>query len=169
MSEHEADFAAMAATGDEHKKLEPFVGTFKSKVSMWMGPGDPQISTGTMVSEWDLGGRFLKQTYSGDPNEGPFPSFEGRGYMGYNTSSKQYEGMWIDNASTIIQMETGHVDESGKVWTMVGEMPHPMAPGQTMAKRSVITVVDEDHHRMEMYFDSGDGEAKSMEIEYHRA
>ncbi len=67
-----------------------------------------------------------------------------------------------------MQTETGEVDESGKVWTMVGEMPNPSQPGQTMVKRSVITLEDDDHHRMEMYFDTGEGETKSMEIEYQR-
>ncbi len=168
MTEPMNEFEAMAATGEEHEKMRPFAGTFRATVRMWMGPGDPMVSTGTMVNEWDLGGRFLRQTYTGDPNEGPFPEFEGRGYWGYNTIAKQYEGFWIDNASTIMQTETGEIDESGKVWTMVGEMPNPSQPGQTMVKRSVITLDDEDRHRMEMYFDTGEGETKSMEIEYQR-
>ncbi len=156
------------ATTPEHDKLKPFEGKFRSEVKMWMGPGEPMISTGTMVSEFDLGGRFLRQTYTGDPNEGPFPSFEGRGYWGYNNVSKRFEGFWIDNASTMMQTETGEVDDSGKTWTMVGEMPNPKT-GKTMSKRSVITVEDDDHHTMEMYFDSGEGEVKAMEINYERA
>ena len=38
--------AGMGATTDGHRKLEPFVGTFKAEVKMWMGPGDPMVSTG---------------------------------------------------------------------------------------------------------------------------
>ncbi len=37
-----------------------------------------------------------------------------------------------------------------------------------MTKGSVITVEDEDHHTIEMFFETGDGEAKSMEINYER-
>lgn len=59
-------------------------------------------------------------------------------------------------------------DESGRVWTMTGEMPNP-ATGDRMTKRSVITVEDDDHHRIEMFFDTGAGEAKAMEIRYTRA
>jgi hypothetical protein len=168
MSDHEEQFAAMGATTAEHDHLAAFAGTFRAEVSMWMGPGEPMVSTGTMVNEADLGGRFLKQTYTGDPSEGPFPEFEGRGYWGYNTVSKRYEGFWIDSASTMMQIEHGRVDESGKVWTMTGEMPNP-ATGGTMTKRSVITLEDEDNHRMEMFFDTGEGEQKSMEIRYTRA
>ncbi len=168
MSDHEEQFAAVGATGAEHDRLVAFAGTFRAEVSMWMGPGDPMVSTGTMVNEPDLGGRFLKQTYTGDPNDGPFPHFEGRGYWGYNTVSRRYEGFWIDNASTMMQVEHGQVDESGRVWTMTGEMPNPVTGG-TMTKRSVITLEDEDNHRMEMFFDTGEGEQKSMEIRYTRA
>ncbi|MFQ5526088.1 MAG: DUF1579 domain-containing protein [Thermoanaerobaculia bacterium] len=161
-------FAAMAATTPEHDKLKPFEGTFKSEVKIWMRPGEPAVSTGTMVNEFDLDGRFLRQTYTGDPNEGPFPSFEGRGYWGYNNVTKKFEGFWIDNASTIMQSEAGEVDDSGKVWTMLGEMPNPQTGG-SMKKRSVIRLEDDDHHTMEMFFDAGEGEVKSMEISYERA
>ena len=32
----------------------------------------------------------------------------------------------------------------------------------------VITLIDEDHHKMEMFFESEQGEMKGMEIEYER-
>lgn len=160
------DFAKMAEPTEAHRKLAPFAGTFRAEVRIWMGPGEPNVSTGKMVSSWDLGGRFLKQEYKGDPNEGPFPDFEGRGYWGYNKSTERYEGFWIDNASTMMQNEVGGLDESGRVWTMVGEVTGPQGKA---TKRSVITLDDDDHHRMEMYFDSPDGESKGMEIRYERA
>ncbi|MHC5022972.1 MAG: DUF1579 domain-containing protein [Planctomycetota bacterium] len=161
----------MAATGPgaEHEKLEPFVGTFKAEVKLWMGPGDPHVTTGTMVNEWILGGRFLEQTYTGDAMEGPSPDFKGRGFWGYNTSTNQYEGVWIDTASTALQTETGAVDASGKVWTMIGEAFHPQMGG-TITKKSVITLSDDTHHSMEMFFLTPDGnEMKCMEITYVRA
>lgn len=164
----EVDFQQMAAATEAHERFKPFAGRFRAEVKIWMGPGEPNVSTGTMVNELDLGGRFLRQTYAGDPNDGPFPSFEGRGFWGFNKATGKYEGFWIDNASTMMQIEQGEVDESGKVWTMGGEMPNP-ATGRTMTKRSVIVLEDEDRHRMEMYFDTGEGEQKSMEIRYTRA
>lgn len=133
-----------------------------------MGPGDPMLSTGTIVNSMDLGGWFLRQEYTGDPNEEPFPSYEGRGFWGYNTVSGEYEGFWIDNASTFMQTERGDVDEDGKVWTMVGEMPDPETGG-LMSKRSVIVLLDDDHHKMETYFGRDGNEFKAMEITYRRA
>ena len=160
--------AEMGALTDAHKKLESFVGTFAAEVKLWMGPGEPHISTGVMENALDLGGRFLRQTYTGDPGDGPFPDFAGRGFWGYNSVTNKYEGFWIDTASTFMQNETGDVDESGKVWNMASEMVDPKT-GQPMKKRSVITLQDNDHHRMEMFFDMPDvGECKGMEINYSR-
>ncbi len=160
--------AQMGAAVEAHKRFEPFVGTFTATVKLWMGPGEPHVTTGVMNNTYDLGGRFLQQVFTGDPGEGPFPNFEGRGYWGYNTTTKKYEGFWIDTACTAMQTETGDVDTAGKVWTMVGEMIDPQS-GRPMKKRSVIALKDNDHHSMEMFFTTPDGtEAKGMEIQYVR-
>lgn len=170
MAEQEtvSDCAAMGALCDEHKRFDPFVGTFKAVVTMWMGPGDPMTSTGTMTNTLTLDGRFLNHDYIGDPSEGPFPKFEGKGYWGYNTTDKCFEGVWIDNACTPIQTEKGRVDAAGKVWTMLGSMTDPQS-GKPMNKKSIITLIDNDHHTMEMFFDTPAGEQKCMEIKYTRA
>jgi hypothetical protein len=169
MSEHNQESCAnMSAVVEQHKKLEPFVGTFRAEVKMWMGPGEPFVATGTIVNSWDLDGRFLRQDYKGDPNDGPFPNFAGRGFWGYNTIDKRYEGFWIDSASTFMQFETGQLDAAGKVWTMTGKMTDPMS-GAQLEKKSVITLKDNDHHSMAMYFGPPGGpENKAMEIHYAR-
>ncbi len=158
----------MGKPGPEHEKLAPFVGTFRARVKLWMGPGDPVVSTGTMTTTRDVGGLFLRQEYTGDPGEGPFPAFVGRGFWGYNTTTKKYEGFWIDNASSMMQTDTGSLDATGKVWTMVGDMSCPQT-GVATTKRSVITLQDRDRHKLEMYFAQGGQESKAMEIEYTRS
>lgn len=163
------DYAALAAPCEDHERLKPFAGTFKAEVKMWMGPGDPMISTGTMTNTFTLGGRFLRQDYKGDPCEGPFPNFEGEGYWGYNKTEERYEGTWIDTASTAVQFEHGQVDGTGKVWSMASKMTCPTTR-QPVQKRSVVTLQDADHHTMEMFFTGPDGsEMKGMEINYTRA
>ena len=155
---------------EHHDRLEPFVGTFKAEVTLWMGPGDPMVSTGVMTNTMELGGRFLHQHYEGDPTpDAPFPNFQGRGYWGYNQSIGKYEAFWIDSASTMMQNESGAVDTSGKVWTMTSEMPNPQTM-EPMQKKSIITLTDRDHHTMEMYFSGPDGsEMKGMQIKYTRS
>lgn len=149
------------------RKLDPLEGTFRAKLRFWMGPGEPTTATGTMVNVFELNRTFLRQSYQGDPTGEPFGSFEGRGYMGFNGAEDRFEAFWIDTASTIMQMETGQLDASGKVWTMTGEMPHPKGEG-TISKRSVITLESADRHKMEIFMDFGEGETKTMEISFER-
>lgn len=165
-----ADCMPHARVTDQHKLLEPFVGTWRAEVKMWMGPGDPMVSTGTMVNTLDLGGLFLRHDYTGDPNDGPFPNFEGRGFWGYNTVDMCWEGFWIDNAVSFMMRDTGDVDAAGKVWTMSSTMTEPRS-GKPMQKRSVITLHSNNKHSMEMFVkpDDAPGEFKCMEITYTRA
>jgi hypothetical protein len=154
--------------GAHHSRLAPMAGEFRATVQMWMGPGDPIEMTGTMVNSWDLGGRFLKQTYRGDGDAGPFGQFEGRGYWGYNDASGQWEGFWIDTASTMMHCETGHYDDGAEQWTMIGELTCPQS-GDLTRKRSVVRVLDNDRHTIETWFAGPDGnESKSMVIAFER-
>jgi hypothetical protein len=159
----------MAAPGPEHERLKSFLGTFKATVSIFTGPGDPMVSTGTMTNTLELGGRFIKQDYKGDPLPGPTPmaGFEGQGFWGFNKNTQRYEGFWIDTASTVMQHETGTLDDAGRVWTMTGEVVGP--DGAVTRRKSIITLVDDDHHSMESFFSQGDNEFKGMEIQYVRA
>lgn len=168
MSEQQEMDCAPAGPVEQHGLFKQFEGTWKAEVSMWMAPGDPIQSTGTMVNTLDLDGRYLKQDYKGDAVDGPFPNFEGRGFWGFNDVTGKFEGLWIDNASNQMGTEQGDYDESTKTWTMLGEMSMP--GGAKCGKRSVIEVVSDNEHTMEMYFTGPDGsESKGMHIRYTRA
>ena len=66
----------------------------------------------------------------------------------------------------MMQMEHGQVDGSGKVWEMHSELE---LPGRVMKKRSLITLIDNDQHKMETFYLGEDGsETKNMEINYSR-
>ncbi|MFN5322501.1 MAG: DUF1579 family protein [Planctomycetota bacterium] len=154
--------------GAEHALLAPFIGTFRATIRLFFGPGEPQISQGTMRNTWDVDGLYLNQHFTGDPAPPPYPAFVGRGYWGYNFSTRQYEGFWIDNASSIMQSETGAVDASGKVWTMLSEFTHPTT-GERIARRSVIELKDHDHHVIESWMTGPNSqELRTMQIEYRR-
>ncbi len=155
--------------GPEHELLKPFEGTFRTEVQMWFGPDQWMTTTGTMINRWELNGLYLRQDYKGDAVDGQGPCFEGAGYWGFNTVAGRYEGMWVDTASTVMQTESGQVDETGKVWTMLSEIPNPHGEG-TLEKRSVITLIDDNHHKMEMFIKLPDGsEMKNMELTYVRS
>ncbi len=171
MSDSETPQSAFTVprAGKEHKLLEPFAGRFRAEVLVFMGPGESHKSTGTMINSFQVDNLYLHQEYQGDPTPAPYPAFVGRGYWGYNFSSKLYEGFWIDNASSMIQTETGSVDATGKIWTMLSEFQSPQ-DGKTIVKRTVIRLIDQNHHSMESFMTGPDGrEFKTMEIQYVRS
>ncbi len=156
----------MSGPCDEHKLFEPFVGTFNSKVEMWMGP-ESMTSTGVMTNTVEMGGRFLHQSYKGNDDGGPFPGFEGGGFWGYNDVTSKWEGVWVDSVSNQMQTETGDYDGASKTWTMLGQMHTP--DGNAMTKKSIIRLTSRDEHEMEMHFQTPDGSwTKGMHIHYTR-
>lgn len=150
--------------GEAHKALDVFAGSWTTKVTSWMAPGaDPMVMEGTSENKWVMGGRYLEQRFSSNFMGMPF---EGLGYTGYDNVKKQYWGTWMDNMSTAMMMSTGTGD--GKSWTFKGSMPDPMT-GKDAAMDEKITVLDADHHTMEMWSPGPDGKMfKSMEIAYSR-
>src|SRR6266571_7830991 len=91
--------------GEAHKKLEAIVGTFDTKVKMWMDPTKPaEESTGTSENSWVLGNRYVEMKYQGTFMGQPF---SGIGYQGYDNVQKKYVGTWMDSASTGMMTSSG--------------------------------------------------------------
>jgi len=68
-AEEKAAWAAMekaASPGDAHKKLSAMVGDFDTKVSSWMAPGTPPVtSMGRSHNSWALDGRWVEERFTG--------------------------------------------------------------------------------------------------------
>jgi hypothetical protein len=160
-----ADMEAMmkaATPGEPQKKLARLAGDWTFTNTMWMAPGQPPMqSTGTMHGVVLMGGRYVEHTWKGDMMGMPF---EGRGTDGYDNVGKQYVASWVDNMSTGIIHSTGTCDDGVKVCTYNAEMWDPMS-GKKITQRSVITWMDDNNFKNEMYGPGPDGkEAKMMEI-----
>ena len=165
-----AELSACAEAGKlapQHALFEQFVGEWDSTVTISFGEGQTHTSNGTMSNELDLGGRFLKQTYSDSDDH-----FHGRGFWGYNTIDNRWEGLWIDDMGTFFQLDHGQHDPATNSWEMKGQMTDP-GTGSPMNKRTVITITGPDSHTMDTYFTPTVGEhagkeSKCMEIKYTR-
>lgn len=151
------------APGEMHKHLAKMAGDWTFTNTMWMAPGQPPVeSTGTMQAETILGGRYVQSVWKGQVMGQPF---EGRATEGYDNVSKQYVSTWVDNMATGISYSTGTCEQGGKKCTSVSNMSDPMTGGTTSMK-SVITWVDDNTFKNEMYGkDPASGqEYKMMEI-----
>jgi uncharacterized protein DUF1579 len=159
-------WAKVATPGEAHRWLEPVVGTWDAKITMWMAPGaPPQESTGTSENKWVLGGRFVEQRHEGNFMGQPF---SGLGYTGYDNYKKKYVGTWMDTMGTMIMVSEGDADSTGKTLSMTSSIDDIMT-GKAASIRSEIKIVDPDHHVMEMWGPDPTGKQfKTMEIRYTR-
>lgn len=162
-----AAYAKAAAPGPQHKLLEPLAGKWTFTAKFWMDPsGPPMNSKGTAERKWMLGGRFLADDV--DAAEFAGQSFKGFGVSGYDNLQQKYTGFWIDSMTTAMQVNTGTVDTSGKVFTYQTEFTDPLTK-QKVKGRDVIKIEGNNKHSMEMYRILPDGkEMKVGEILYTR-
>lgn len=151
---------------DAHKKLEPFVGNWDVKVKSWMAADAPPLeSTGSAQNSWILGGRYLEQKFQGSFMDMPF---NGVGYTGYDNTKKQYVSTWMDSMSTSVMVAAGNADPTGKVMAFAANMEDPVTHKIHRIDEK-ITIVNNDHHVMEMWAPGMDGKVyKNMEITYTR-
>jgi hypothetical protein len=163
----------LAKLNDNHKLLASMAGTWSYTVTMWMAPGaPPSKSTGTAVRKTTMDGRYLHGDYSGKfkmPGaDGKMKEmdFKGMSLDGYDNAKQKFISAWVDNMGTGIMLSEGTYDATAKAVTVTGE--YDAMPGMKSRIREVIKMADKDHHSMEYYEDRGQGEMKSMEINYTR-
>jgi hypothetical protein len=162
-----AQWQKLNAKGPAHEQFTKMVGTWDAEMKMWMMPGMPPTTMpGTAEFRTILDGRYVEQVYRCDMGDGVF---EGRGIEGYDTMTKQYVSIWMDNDSTGIFMMRGTPTADGKKIIYFGEMADPMSPGRVKIARAVAEERSDDEVVLSMYERGPDGEEyKNMEITYKR-
>ncbi len=151
--EMEAMMKAMSP-GEHHKVLGKMVGDWTYSLKMFMDPSAPPTeSSGTVHSEWMLGGRYVASTWKGEFMGQPF---EGHATDGYDNLAGHYVSSWIDNAGTGILMNTGSLNADGKSFTYGGEMIDPMSRQKSTTK-TVITWMSDDSFKNESYWTDASG------------
>jgi Protein of unknown function (DUF1579) len=164
----------MAKLNDNHKLLASTAGTWSYTVKTWMDPKatKPTESTGTATRKSIMDGRYVSGEYSGKfkmPGaDGKMMemNFIGMSMDGYDNVKKKFVSGWVDNMGTGIMTMDGTYDAATKTFTYTGE--YEMMPGMKEKVRQLIKMTDATHMSMEYYEDRGQGEAKTMEINYTR-
>lgn len=83
----------------ELKKLDPFVGKWTCKGTVYASPAGPEHSTTfTIDTRWALGGRWLYTDYKENKSAGNPNPMNGVGAWTYNTDTKMFSGVWFDNS-----------------------------------------------------------------------
>ena len=161
----------MSKLNENHKLLASTAGNWSYTVKMWMDPnGKPTESTGTATRKVIMDGRYVSGEYMGKfkmPGaDGKMKDmdFHGMSMDGYDNVKKKFVSGWIDNMGTGIMTMDGTYDAATKSFTYIGEAE--MMPGMKEKFRQVMKMPDATHMSLEYYEDRGQGEVKTMEINY---
>jgi hypothetical protein len=170
----DADMTAMMAKMEEfrtpgkpHEGLQKLVGKWSGTAKFWMDPSAPPTEgTGTAEFKTIFGGRYLVQDFTGTLMG---QEFHGMGITAYDNFRQEYVEIWLDDMGTGIFVSRGSANDDGSVITFTGPMDDPMTGRKDVPTRSVLTIVDPDTQRTEMFVQAPDGtEYKSMDILYTR-
>lgn len=154
----------VSTPGENHKKLDAFIGKWDVESKMWPGgPATaPVVDKGSTTYAWDLGGRFVKQEYDGMMMG---MSMHGTGYTGYDNYAKKYIGVWMDNSSTSFFPMDGAFNKEGNVLTMYGKMDEWMTGEIGKNVKYVIRFLSKDKIVFEIHdLSLGEANTKMMEM-----
>jgi hypothetical protein len=154
-------YRKLGTPGDYHKQLTRLEGSWVTKSRGWMEPGKPPVeSTGTCEQRMILGGRFLRQEYSGDMMGAPFT---GINFLGYDNHTGKYVSVWIESMSTGIYYFEGSASADGKTITQECHFDDPIKGPSVW--RTVTRFKDDNTQEFEMYLTpKGGKEEKMMEM-----
>lgn len=154
-----------AEPGEAHAELAKSAGTWKARSATWMEPGaEPHKSEGLVERKMLLGGRVLQEHFRGDIMGMPF---EGIGLRGYDNSTGEYWGLWMDNTSTAAAPYEGRCSDDYVTceFTMTALDP---ATGETRTWRMETEQIGDDTERFTVHETRDGTEFKSRVTVYER-
>jgi hypothetical protein len=154
-------YKKVGTPGEPHKLLARLEGSWTTRSRGWMEPDKPPMeSIGACEQKLILGGRYLRQEYTGDMMGAPFT---GLSFLGYDNHTKKYVSVWIDSMSTGIYYFEGTASADGKTITQDCSYDDPVK-GPCLW-RAVTRIKDDNNQEFEMYLTpKGGKEEKMMEM-----
>jgi hypothetical protein len=154
-------YKKVGTPGEPHKLLAKLEGSYTTRSRGWMEPDKPPVeSSGTCEQRMILGGRYLRQEYSGDMMGQPYT---GINILGYDNHTKKYQSVWIDTMSTGVYFFEGTAGKDGKVITQECNYDDPVR-GPSLW-RTVTRIKDDNTVEFEMFLTpKGGKEEKMMEM-----
>lgn len=160
-----AQWQAAMTPSEGHARLMSMVGSWKATTTFTMAPDAPsQVSEGSSVHRFVMGGRFLEQTYKGTSMGMPF---EGMGFTGYDNVQKRYVGVWMDTFGTGLMSSESTGKPTDQRIDFICNAVEPS--GQKRRFDAIVRVRDHEHHSYEMWTNGPNGKSyRVMLIEYER-
>lgn len=147
MEEMMAVYQERAKPGAPHRLLASLAGTWTTRTRARMdADAAPMEGTGSCEQKMILGGRFLRQEYTGEMMG---MTFTGVNLIGYDNHTGKFVSTWVDTMNTGIFYFEGSGDAEGKTMTRLSSYDDPDRGPMTW--RSVTRIVDENTLEYEMF------------------
>jgi hypothetical protein len=147
--------------GPEHKKLEPFVGSWTLTVRLWTDPNQPPAEAkGTVERKWILGGRFVQESAKIQCHG---KSFEGLSLLGYDRAQKKFTAVWACGLCGTMSHGLATCNDSGTRFECSKEECCPLT-GQKIKGRDEILIESKDRIVVNVFKTLNGKEAKVMQI-----
>lgn len=151
--------------GAHHEWLAQFNGDWTGNSKVWMDPAAPPMEyTLDTKNEMVMNGLYQRSTHTGMFMG---QAFVGEGLAGFDNARQKFVTSWFDNMGSGITYLEGTRNVESNTMETKGLMTDPMT-GEMLEVRQVLTYIDADTHKFEMYMVAGGKEMKSMEITYVR-
>jgi len=135
-----------AVPGAEHSSLAKLAGDYNTATKFFMQPNATAAeSAGTAKLSMTLDGRFLVEDDAGTLMG---QSIKGFKMLGYNNSSKRYEGVWTYTMATGIMTLNGTSTDGGKTLNFVASFDGEGGKKETL--QIVMKQTDDDHFVVEL-------------------
>jgi hypothetical protein len=149
--------------GAEHRKLEPFVGSWTFTMKFWTDPNQPPAELkGTIDRKWIMDGRFVQEIARGEcPKTGK--TFEAMGLVGYDAGHKAFTCVKACGLMGTISSGLVTCDSTGGTFECVKEECCPLT-GQKIKARDQVVIESNDRIVINLYKTIDNHEVKVGEI-----
>ena len=170
----------LGGAGVHHQRLTPLIGEWEVYMEIYPAPGTDPIQSAGLIAQkrWIMDGREVLEEITA----GSIGGMEHRKLtiLGYDNVNQRYEFTTVDNLDTQTMRYQGTADASGKTITLIGAYtqaaladfvtgdgvgrasggtprPNRALIGIAFSVRDVLTIQDENHHTLQMYFTPATG------------
>lgn len=161
-----SEWVSLGKPGRSHLLLGVFVGTWDVVITSRSAPqAPPDISTGTSISSWALGGRFVREDFKGS---GASESYQGVGFLGFDSGARLFTSVWMDSLNTSMAVSRGRYNLDTHTFHFIGAVYDPLA-GREREIKTQIKIVSPDQYEVSMLNSSPKGETfTSFQMVYRR-
>jgi hypothetical protein len=158
---------AQAEPGAPHALLAKMAGAYALESRFYAGPeAAPQLTAATVEQSMVLGGRYLRQEFTGTMNG---QAYQGFGVLGFDNVKSTFFSFWVDAVSTApLQHEGGCADAECKTLDLRGQY---LDPATRKPKSTRVTFETRDDGKLVQTLYDVDARGrpfKSLELVYTR-